>query len=113
MLGKSPGLTLVGGFGMAVGVALAGLAAYQARYAEHTAWISNSGGLAGRVAYLVHQLIIGEYPATHIRPLLVAVPFTPVPGRRPRPVLGPPAPPDVPGDVWPPPVPGPPAHLAP
>jgi uncharacterized membrane protein len=59
----------------AVGVALAALAAYQARYAEHTAWISNSGGLAGRVAYLVRQLIIGEYPATHIRPLLVAVPI--------------------------------------
>jgi mannosyltransferase len=58
-----------------VGVALVGLAAYQARYGEHTAWISKSGDLGGRAAYLVHQLVVGEYPASHIRPLLVAVPI--------------------------------------
>jgi mannosyltransferase len=58
-----------------VAVALAALAAYQARYGEHTAWISNSGGLGGRAAYLVHQLVVGAFPASHIRPLLVAVPI--------------------------------------
>jgi mannosyltransferase len=56
-------------------VALAALATYQARYAEHTMWISNSGGLAGRAAYLLRQLVVGGYPTSHIRPLLVAVPI--------------------------------------
>ena len=57
-----------------VGCLLAPLAAYQARYSEHTAWISNSASPAGRLAYLLHQLVIGAYPATHIRLLLAAVP---------------------------------------
>jgi mannosyltransferase len=57
-----------------VAVALAVLAAYQARYAEHTARIK-LGGVGGRAAYLLHQLVVGVYPASHIRPLLVAVPI--------------------------------------
>ena len=59
----------------AVAVALAGLAAYQARYAEHTAWISKSGGLGGRAAHLLRQLVVGAYPPEEIRPLVVAVPI--------------------------------------
>ena len=49
------------------------LAIYQAKYAQHTAWIS-SGGLGGRAAYLLHQLVVGVYPASHIRLLIAAVP---------------------------------------
>jgi mannosyltransferase len=56
-----------------VAVALAPLAAYQARYAEHTGWISNSGGLGGRTAYLLHQLVVGVYPTSHIRPVVAAI----------------------------------------
>jgi hypothetical protein len=33
------------------------------------------GGVGGRAAYLLHQLVVGVYPASHIRPLLVAVPI--------------------------------------
>jgi mannosyltransferase len=57
----------------AVGAALLPLALYQSRYTEHTAWIS-TGGLGGRAAYLLHQLVIGAYPTSYIRPLIVAVP---------------------------------------
>jgi mannosyltransferase len=56
-----------------VAAALAPLAAYQARYSEHTAWIANSG-VGGRAAYLLHQLVVGAYPAAHIRPVIAAVP---------------------------------------
>jgi mannosyltransferase len=57
-----------------VAVALAPLAAYQARYSTHTAWISNSGGVGGRAEYLLHQLVVGAYPVSHMRPLIAAVP---------------------------------------
>jgi hypothetical protein len=57
-----------------VAVALAPLAAYQARYSQHTAWISNSGGVGSRAEYLLHQLVVGVYPASHIRPLIAALP---------------------------------------
>ena len=57
-----------------VAVALAPLAAYQARYSQHTAWIANSGGVGSRAEYLLHQLVVGVYPASHIRPLIAAVP---------------------------------------
>jgi mannosyltransferase len=56
-----------------VAAALTPLAAYQARYSTHTAWISNSG-VGGRAAYLLHQLVVGAYPASHIRPVIAAVP---------------------------------------
>jgi mannosyltransferase len=58
----------------AVAVALAPLAAYQARYSQHTAWISNAGGVGSRAEYLLHQLVVGVYPASHIRPLVAALP---------------------------------------
>lgn len=57
-----------------VAVAVAPLAVYQAKNAIHTAWIANAGNLDGRVAYLLHQLVVGEYPASHIRPLIALVP---------------------------------------
>jgi hypothetical protein len=70
------------------------------------------------VAYALTALGIALAVLLALRP--------PVPGRRPRPVLGPPAPPDRPGEGWLPPPPpdrpgdgrlppppGPPAHLAP
>jgi uncharacterized membrane protein len=57
----------------AVAAALLPLAVHQSRYTEHTAWISG-GGLGGRAAYLLHQLVIGAYPTSYIRPLIVAVP---------------------------------------
>ncbi len=56
-----------------VALALVPLAFYQARFSEHTAWIANSG-LGGRAAYLLHQLVVGAYPAAHIRPLIALVP---------------------------------------
>jgi hypothetical protein len=46
---------------------------YQARFSEHTAWISRSGSVVGRAEYLLHQLVVGVYPSSHIRPLLVIV----------------------------------------
>ncbi|MBA3736245.1 MAG: glycosyltransferase family 39 protein [Actinobacteria bacterium] len=58
----------------AVAGALAPLAAYQARYSQHTAWISNAGGVGSRAEYLLHQLVVGLYPASHIRPLIAALP---------------------------------------
>ncbi len=58
-----------------VGAALAPLAVYQAENAEHTAWISNSVRLSGRVAYLLHQLVVGVYPIDNIWPLVVAAPL--------------------------------------
>jgi mannosyltransferase len=58
----------------AVALALAPLAAYQARSSQHTAWISNSGGVGSRTEYLLHQLVVGVYPASHIRPLIAALP---------------------------------------
>jgi mannosyltransferase len=53
--------------------ALVPLAVYQARYSEHTAWISRSGSIVGRAEYLLHQLVIGAYPSSHLRPLIVIV----------------------------------------
>lgn len=58
----------------AVAVALAPLAAYQARYSQHTAWISSSGGVGSRAEYFLHQLVVGVYPSSHIRPLIAALP---------------------------------------
>lgn len=58
----------------AAATALAPLAAYQARYSQHTAWISNSGGIGSRAEYFLHQLVVGAYPASHIRLLIAAVP---------------------------------------
>lgn len=57
-----------------VAAALAPLAAYQARYADHTNWISSSGGVGGRAEYLLHQLVLGVYPSSHIRLLIAVVP---------------------------------------
>jgi mannosyltransferase len=53
--------------------ALAPLALYQA-FHYHTSWIANSGSLVGRAAYLLHQLVVGVYPVSDIRPIVVAVP---------------------------------------
>jgi mannosyltransferase len=58
-----------------VAAALVPLAFYQARYTQHTAWIPASGGVVGRAAYFLHQLVVGAYPASHIRPILVAIPL--------------------------------------
>jgi 4-amino-4-deoxy-L-arabinose transferase-like glycosyltransferase len=63
-----------------VGVALLPLVLYQARYTQHTAWISESGGVGRRAAYFLHQLVVGAYPATHIRPILVAIPLVVIVG---------------------------------
>ena len=62
----------VAGVAVTAGV-LAPLAAYQARYSQHTAWIYRSGSVTGRAAYLLHQLVVGAYPASYLRPLIVAV----------------------------------------
>jgi 4-amino-4-deoxy-L-arabinose transferase-like glycosyltransferase len=59
----------------AVAIMLTPLAVYQARYSRHTAWISNSGGVGSRAEYLLHQLVLGVYPASHIRLLIAAVPL--------------------------------------
>lgn len=56
-------------------VVVAPLALYQAENSTHTAWIANAGDLHRRVAYLLHQLVIGVYPASHIRPLIAVVPI--------------------------------------
>jgi mannosyltransferase len=62
-----------------VAAALLPLVLYQARYTEHTAWISESG-IGGRAAYFLHQLLVGAYPISHIRPLIVAIPVVVIVG---------------------------------
>jgi uncharacterized membrane protein len=56
-------------------LALVPLAVYQAGHYQHTEWIANSGSLVGRAAYFVHQLVVGVYPISSIRPIVAAVPL--------------------------------------
>jgi mannosyltransferase len=56
-----------------IAILLTPLAISQAGYSKHTEWISHSGSVAGRTAYLLRQLVVGPYPTTHIRPLIVLV----------------------------------------
>jgi mannosyltransferase len=62
-----------------VTAALIPLAVHQARYTQHTAWISQSG-IGGRAAYFLHQLVVGAYPASYIRPIIVAIPVVVIVG---------------------------------
>jgi 4-amino-4-deoxy-L-arabinose transferase-like glycosyltransferase len=62
-----------------VAAALLPLAVHQARYTEHTAWISQSD-IGGRAAYFLHQLVVGAYPASYIRPIFVAIPVVVIVG---------------------------------
>lgn len=64
----------VGTVGLVI-AALVPLAVYQAQHYNHTAWIPSSGSPGGRAAYLLHQLVAGAYPISHVWPIVVAVPI--------------------------------------